>query len=118
MSFVSFIYFYLLLYSFILTSSGNHPKDGQPVILKLTKPGLKIRHRRTNAPVPKHNDEPKDDAPQPPPPAPKHYTRVKKRKIVKLIPRIDLQALASKLRSCEEEGICSSSTFSKLIIYL
>ncbi|KAF3946686.1 hypothetical protein CMV_027075 [Castanea mollissima] len=28
-----------------------------------------------------HDDEPKDDAPQPPPP-PKHYTRVKKRKIV------------------------------------
>ncbi|KAM4109076.1 hypothetical protein ACJW30_03G094700 [Castanea mollissima] len=32
---------------------GNHPKDSQPVILKLTKPGLKIRHRRTNAPVAK-----------------------------------------------------------------
>ncbi|KAK9989070.1 hypothetical protein SO802_029309 [Lithocarpus litseifolius] len=28
-----------------------------------------------------HDDEPKDDAPQPPP-LPKHYTRVKKRKIV------------------------------------
>ena len=30
--------------------------DGQPVILKLTKPGLKIRHRRTNATVPKVHD--------------------------------------------------------------
>ncbi|XP_065638188.1 extensin-like [Quercus suber] len=30
--------------------------------------------------VGQHDDEPKDDAPQPPPP-PKHYTRVKKRKI-------------------------------------
>nr|POE99849.1 dna topoisomerase 1 [Quercus suber] len=38
---------------------GNHPKDGQPVILKLTKPGLKIRHRRTNATVPK-NLKPED----------------------------------------------------------
>ncbi|KAM4074460.1 hypothetical protein ACB094_10G094900, partial [Castanea mollissima] len=38
---------------------GNHPKDGQPVILKLTKLGLKIRHRRTNATVPK-NLKPED----------------------------------------------------------
>ncbi|XP_059460951.1 uncharacterized protein LOC132190087 isoform X2 [Corylus avellana] len=33
---------------------GNHPKDGQPVILKLAKLGFSIKHRRTNAPVPKN----------------------------------------------------------------
>uniref|UniRef100_A0A5B6Z8L9 DNA topoisomerase n=2 Tax=Davidia involucrata TaxID=16924 RepID=A0A5B6Z8L9_DAVIN len=32
---------------------GNHPEDGQPVILKLAKLGFSIRHRRTIAPVPK-----------------------------------------------------------------
>lgn len=33
---------------------GNHPKDGQPMILKLTKFGLSVKHRRTNASVPKN----------------------------------------------------------------
>ncbi|KAM7493321.1 hypothetical protein LguiB_027930 [Lonicera macranthoides] len=33
---------------------GNHPDDGQPVVLKLAKYGFSIRHRRTNAPVPKN----------------------------------------------------------------
>ncbi|KAK6136137.1 hypothetical protein DH2020_030110 [Rehmannia glutinosa] len=33
---------------------GNHPDDGQPVILKLAKVGFSIRHRRTIAPVPKN----------------------------------------------------------------
>lgn len=32
---------------------GNHPKDGQPVILKLSKVGFTVRHRRTMASVPK-----------------------------------------------------------------
>ncbi|KAM3252036.1 DNA topoisomerase 1 isoform X1 [Capsicum annuum] len=32
---------------------GNHPDDGQPVVLKLAKFGFTIRHRRTIAPVPK-----------------------------------------------------------------
>ncbi|GMI97410.1 hypothetical protein like AT4G31210 [Hibiscus trionum] len=32
---------------------GEHPKDGQPVILKLAKFGLSVRHRRTTASVPK-----------------------------------------------------------------
>ncbi|XP_075675163.1 uncharacterized protein LOC142644431 [Castanea sativa] len=39
--------------------------------------GHKIGHKGSSM----HDDEPKDDAPQPPPPAPKHYIRVKKRKI-------------------------------------
>ncbi|KAH0707722.1 hypothetical protein KY285_010795 [Solanum tuberosum] len=34
---------------------GNHPDDGQPVVLKLAKFGFTIRHRRTIAPVPKHD---------------------------------------------------------------
>ncbi|XP_049382514.1 uncharacterized protein LOC125846876 isoform X2 [Solanum stenotomum] len=38
---------------------GNHPDDGQPVVLKLAKFGFTIRHRRTIAPVPK-NLKPKD----------------------------------------------------------
>ncbi|KAJ7966031.1 DNA topoisomerase [Quillaja saponaria] len=33
---------------------GNHPKDGQPVVLKLAKVGFSIRHRRTIASVPKN----------------------------------------------------------------
>ncbi|KAK4347676.1 hypothetical protein RND71_034015 [Anisodus tanguticus] len=33
---------------------GNHPDDGQPVVLKLAKSGFTIRHRRTIAPVPKN----------------------------------------------------------------
>lgn len=32
---------------------GNHPDDGQPVVLKIAKVGFSIRHRRTIAPVPK-----------------------------------------------------------------
>ncbi|KAG6706212.1 hypothetical protein I3843_07G206400 [Carya illinoinensis] len=38
---------------------GNHPKDGQPVVLRLAKLGFTIRHRRSNAPVPK-NVKPND----------------------------------------------------------
>ncbi|XP_027920255.1 uncharacterized protein LOC114178510 isoform X1 [Vigna unguiculata] len=33
---------------------GNHPKDGQPVILKLARVGFSVRHRRTIASVPKN----------------------------------------------------------------
>ncbi|CAN8229836.1 unnamed protein product [Cochlearia groenlandica] len=33
---------------------GTHPKDGQPILLKLSKSGFTIRHRRTMATVPKH----------------------------------------------------------------
>ncbi|GLT85103.1 hypothetical protein SLE2022_033040 [Rubroshorea leprosula] len=33
---------------------GNHPKDGQPVVMKLAKFGFSIRHRRTIASVPKN----------------------------------------------------------------
>ncbi|XP_011094464.1 uncharacterized protein LOC105174160 isoform X1 [Sesamum indicum] len=33
---------------------GNHPDDGQPVILKLAKVGFSVRHRRTIASVPKN----------------------------------------------------------------
>ncbi|KAK9989365.1 hypothetical protein SO802_029604 [Lithocarpus litseifolius] len=40
----------------------------------------KIGHKGTSM----HDDQPKDDASQPPPP-PKHYTRVKKRKIVGMV---------------------------------
>lgn len=32
---------------------GNHPKDGQPVVVKLAKVGFTIRHRHTIASVPK-----------------------------------------------------------------
>ncbi|KAI7990120.1 hypothetical protein LOK49_LG12G02867 [Camellia lanceoleosa] len=35
---------------------GNHPDDGQPVVLKLEKFGFSIRHRHTIAPVPEPND--------------------------------------------------------------
>ncbi|KAF7830175.1 DNA topoisomerase 1 [Senna tora] len=38
---------------------GKHPKDGQPVILRLSKVGFSVRHRRTNASVPK-NVKPND----------------------------------------------------------
>ncbi|XP_022731856.1 uncharacterized protein LOC111286244 isoform X5 [Durio zibethinus] len=38
---------------------GEHPKDGHPVILKLAKVGFSVRHRRTNASVPK-SMKPKD----------------------------------------------------------
>ncbi|XP_055803909.1 uncharacterized protein LOC129872969 isoform X3 [Solanum dulcamara] len=38
---------------------GNHPDDGQPIVLKLAKFGFTIRHRRTIAPVPK-NLNPRD----------------------------------------------------------
>ncbi|XP_061362537.1 uncharacterized protein LOC133306257 isoform X2 [Gastrolobium bilobum] len=38
---------------------GNHPKDGQPVILKLARVGFSVRHRRTIASVPK-NMKPSD----------------------------------------------------------
>ncbi|KAA8520995.1 hypothetical protein F0562_011668 [Nyssa sinensis] len=33
---------------------GNHPEDGQPIIIKLAKFGFSIRHRHTNAHVPKN----------------------------------------------------------------
>lgn len=33
---------------------GNHPADGQPVILKLARFGFTVRHRRTMASVPKN----------------------------------------------------------------
>ncbi|KAL9328937.1 hypothetical protein ACSQ67_003940 [Phaseolus vulgaris] len=33
---------------------GNHPKDGQPVIIKLARVGFSVRHRRTIASVPKN----------------------------------------------------------------
>ncbi|KAI3796617.1 hypothetical protein L1987_39295 [Smallanthus sonchifolius] len=33
---------------------GKHPDDGQPVILKLARHGLSVKHRRTQAPVPKN----------------------------------------------------------------
>lgn len=35
-------------------SLGNHPVDGQPVIIKIAKLGFTIRHRRNIAPVPKN----------------------------------------------------------------
>ncbi|KAK7384858.1 hypothetical protein VNO78_30561 [Psophocarpus tetragonolobus] len=38
---------------------GNHPKDGQPVILRLARVGFSVRHRRTMASVPK-NVKPSD----------------------------------------------------------
>ncbi|GLU01104.1 hypothetical protein SLE2022_184290 [Rubroshorea leprosula] len=38
---------------------GNHPKDGQPVVLKLARVGFSIRHRRNIASVPK-NMKPND----------------------------------------------------------
>ncbi|VVB10885.1 unnamed protein product [Arabis nemorensis] len=33
---------------------GTHPEDGQPVLLKLSKSGFTVRHRRTMATVPKN----------------------------------------------------------------
>ncbi|KAF8399233.1 hypothetical protein HHK36_015098 [Tetracentron sinense] len=44
----------LELLSYPLTL-GNHPDDGRSVLLKLSKFGFSIRHRRTIAPVPKGN---------------------------------------------------------------
>lgn len=38
---------------------GKHPKDGQPVIIRLAKGGFTVRHRRTMATVPK-NTQPND----------------------------------------------------------
>ncbi|KAI4316196.1 hypothetical protein L6164_024199 [Bauhinia variegata] len=38
---------------------GDHPKDGQPVLLKIGKVGFSVRHRRTMASVPK-NMKPND----------------------------------------------------------
>ncbi|XP_071709004.1 uncharacterized protein [Rutidosis leptorrhynchoides] len=38
---------------------GKHPDDGQPVVLKLARHGLSVKHRRTQAPVPK-NTNPND----------------------------------------------------------
>ncbi|KAL9226931.1 hypothetical protein vseg_002687 [Gypsophila vaccaria] len=35
-------------------SLGNHPEDGQPVVIKISKVGFTIRHRRNIAPVPKN----------------------------------------------------------------
>ena len=34
-------------------SQGNHPKDGQPIMLRLARAGFSVRHRRTIASVPK-----------------------------------------------------------------
>ncbi|MFS7916178.1 putative DNA helicase chromatin remodeling SNF2 family [Helianthus anomalus] len=33
---------------------GKHPADGQPAVLKLARHGLSVKHRRTQAPVPKY----------------------------------------------------------------
>ncbi|XP_059662989.1 uncharacterized protein LOC132308787 isoform X2 [Cornus florida] len=33
---------------------GNHPEDGQPIVIKVAKSGYSIRHRRSIAPVPKN----------------------------------------------------------------
>ncbi|KAL7602890.1 uncharacterized protein LOC111885654 isoform X2 [Lactuca sativa] len=38
---------------------GKHPDDGLPVVLKLARHGLSVKHRRTQAPVPK-NTNPND----------------------------------------------------------
>ncbi|KAH9798449.1 Omega-protein [Citrus sinensis] len=38
---------------------GNHPKDGQPIMLRLARAGFSVRHRRTIASVPK-NMKPND----------------------------------------------------------
>lgn len=38
---------------------GSHPKDGQPIMLRLAKAGFSVRHRRTIASVPK-NMKPND----------------------------------------------------------
>ncbi|KAI3758393.1 hypothetical protein L6452_05954 [Arctium lappa] len=35
---------------------GKHPDDGQPVVLKLARAGLSVKHRRTQAPVPKNTN--------------------------------------------------------------
>ena len=51
-----------------------------------------------------HNDEPKDDAPQPSPP-PKQYTRVKKRKIVNLPFIIILRQIGDNDVFCEVKSL-------------
>ncbi|KAL8268430.1 hypothetical protein R6Q59_002240 [Mikania micrantha] len=38
---------------------GKHPDDGLPVVLKLARHGLSVKHRRTQAPIPK-NTNPND----------------------------------------------------------
>ncbi|KAF3773360.1 DNA topoisomerase 1 [Nymphaea thermarum] len=43
----------LLQYPKIL---GNHPEDKKPIILKISKYGFSVRHRRTCAPLPKNVD--------------------------------------------------------------
>ncbi|CAN6446734.1 unnamed protein product [Victoria cruziana] len=42
---------------------GNHPEDKKPIILKISKYGFSVRHRRTCAPVPKVNsgDQERED---------------------------------------------------------
>nr|POE52847.1 hypothetical protein CFP56_72841 [Quercus suber] len=69
--------------------------------------GHKIGHKRSSM----HNDEPKDDAPQPPPP-PKHYTRVKKRKLVNLEKeyakrnsRIGFPGALELITQCKNKGL-------------
>lgn len=37
----------------LISDQGTHPEDGQPVLLKLSKSGFTVRHRRTIATVPK-----------------------------------------------------------------
>ncbi|KAI3731944.1 hypothetical protein L1987_63137 [Smallanthus sonchifolius] len=36
---------------------GKHPDDGRPVVLKLARHGLSVKHRRTQAPVPKNTNQ-------------------------------------------------------------
>lgn len=44
---------YIILIYLFLDYQGSHPKDGEPVILKLAQVGFCVRHRRTIASVPK-----------------------------------------------------------------
>lgn len=37
----------------LISFQGNHPEDGQPVIIKVARVGFAVRHRRTIASVPK-----------------------------------------------------------------
>lgn len=37
----------------VILIQGNHPEDDHPVLLRLSKSGFSIKHRRTIAPVPK-----------------------------------------------------------------
>ena len=50
-----FFSFSIHFYSFLLSTSwqGNHPKDGQPVIIKIARVGFTFRYRCTIATVPK-----------------------------------------------------------------